>query len=127
MDLKKRILYIEDDTDLQWLVRHILESAGVYEVRLCSSGAEGLDVMDKFDPDLVLLDVMLPGMDGFNVLSALRAKARWARLPVAFLTARMQHSDEYLTAGAQGVIAKPFEPSALLERVRALTGELASA
>ena len=127
MDLKKKILYIEDDTDLQWLVKHILESAGAYEVRLCSSGAEGLDAIDEFAPDLVLLDVMMPGMDGFNVLSALRAEHKWSRLPVAFLTARMQQSDEYLTAGAQGVIAKPFEPSALLERVRVLTGELVPA
>ena len=127
MEQKKRILYIEDETDLQWLVKHILESAGGFEVKLCTSGAEGLGAVREFAPDLVLLDVMMPGMDGFNVLRSLRAQAEWASLPVVFLTARTQQSDEYLHVGAQGIIAKPFEPAALLEQVRAFTGELVPA
>jgi DNA-binding response OmpR family regulator len=127
MGQKKRILYIEDETDLQWLVKHILESAGGFEVKLCTSGAEGLGAVREFAPDLVLLDVMMPEMDGFNVLRALRAQSESASLPVVFLTAREQLSDEYQHVGAQGIIAKPFEPAALLEQVRAFTGELVPA
>jgi len=115
----KRILYIDDETDLQWLVKHILESAGGFEVMVCGSGAEGLSHIGEFDPDLVLLDVMMPGMDGFNVLRALRARSESAGLPVVFLTARTQDRDEYLRSGADGVIDKPFEPEDLLRRVRA--------
>jgi CheY-like chemotaxis protein len=127
MEQGKRILYIEDETDLQWLVKHILESVGGFKVLVCSSGDEGLRAVGEFAPDLVLLDVMMPGMDGFNVLRSLRARPECAALPVVFLTARTQEGDEYRRAGAQGIIAKPFEPAALLEQVRAFTGDLVPA
>ena len=127
MGRRKRILYIEDETDLQWLVKYVLESAGGFEVMVCASGAEGLRSMDDFAPDLVLLDVMMPEMDGFGVLRALRARPDSAAVPVLFLTARAQEGDEYLALGADGVIAKPFEPSRLVEQVRAHTGQLLEA
>ena len=127
MGQRKRILYIEDEADLQWLVKHILESVGDFEVQVCDSGAEGLRRIGEFAPDLVLLDVMMPGMDGFSVLRALRAQPESAALPVVFLTARTQESDEYLRSGARGVIIKPFEPAGLVEQVRAYAGELAAA
>lgn len=123
MEQRKRILYIEDDTDLQWLVSHVLESAG-FEVRVCSSGAEALLGIGELSPDLVLLDVMMPGMDGFRVLRELRARPECAALPVVFITARSPHGDEYQRSGAQGLIVKPFEPSALVQQVRAYLGEL---
>ena len=119
----KRILYVEDETDLQWLVKHILESVGGFEVMVCNSGAESLRRIGEFAPDLVLLDVMMPGMDGFEVLRALRARSEYAAIPVVFVTARTQEGDEYLRSGAQGVITKPFEPGTLLEQVRAYVGE----
>jgi two-component system OmpR family response regulator len=124
---RKRILYIEDETDLQWLVKHILESVGGFEVLVCGTGAEGLRAMETFNPDLVLLDVMMPEMDGFGVLRALRARPDGASVPVVFLTARTQENNEYLDLGADGVIAKPFEPGSLVEQVRAYTRELAAA
>lgn len=127
MGQRKRVLYIEDETDLQWLVRHILESVGGFEVLVCSSGAEALLCIGEFAPDLVLLDVMMPGMDGFSVLRELRARPECAALPVVFLTARSQQGDEYLRSGAQGLITKPFEPGALVGQVRAYAGELAAA
>ncbi len=124
---RKRILYIEDESDLQWLVKHILESVGGFDVLVCGSGAEGLSCIDGFAPDLVLLDVMMPEMDGFGVLRALRERPQSATVPVVFLTARTQEGEEYRAFGADGVIAKPFEPAALVERVRAYTGEFATA
>jgi two-component system OmpR family response regulator len=123
MARRKRVLYIEDEADLQWLVKHILESVGGFEVLVCGSGAEGLRRVQAFAPDLILLDVMMPEMDGFSVLRALRARPDSAAVPVVFLTARTQESDEYWQSGADGVIAKPFEPHDLVERVRAYTGE----
>jgi CheY-like chemotaxis protein len=124
---RKRVLYIEDEIDLQWLVKHILESIGGFDVLVCGSGAEGLRRVHGFAPDLILLDVMMPEMDGFSVLRALRAMPESAAIPVVFLTAREQEHDEYTASGADGVIAKPFEPSSLLDRVRAYTGNLAAA
>ena len=123
----KRILYIEDETDLQWLVKHILETVGGFEVLVCSSGAEGLAQIEDFAPDLVLLDVMMPEMDGFSVLRALRAKPDRAAVPVVFLTARTPEGGEYLELGARGVIAKPFEPNSLVEQVRAYAGDALAA
>ena len=123
----KRVLYIEDEPDLQWLVKYILESAGGFEVLVCGSGHEGLNAIDAFAPDLVLLDVMMPGMDGFSVLRALRSRPESATLPVIFLTAKPLGRDEYLRANAQGVISKPFEPATLVEQVRVHSGDALAA
>lgn len=127
MGQRKRILYIEDESDLQWLVKYILESLGNFEVMVCSSGAEGLRRMDDFAPDLVLLDVMMPEMDGFSVLRALRARPESVAVPVVFLTARTQEADKYLALGADGVIGKPFEPGHLVEKLRGHVGGLLTA
>lgn len=127
MGQRKRILYIEDETDLQWLVKYILESLGNFEVMVCSSGVEGLRRIDDFAPDLVLLDVMMPEMDGFSVLRALRARPESVAVPVVFLTARTQEADEYLALGADGVIGKPFEPGHLVEKLRGYVGGLLTA
>jgi len=127
MARRKRVLYIEDEADLQWLVKCILESVGGFEVLVCGSGAEGLRRVQEFAPDLILLDVMMPEMDGFSVLRALRARPESAVVPVLFLTARTQKGDEYRKSGVDGVIDKPFEPDALVERVRAHTGEFSAA
>jgi two-component system, OmpR family, response regulator len=127
MDQRKRILYIDDEPDLQWLVKHILESVGGFDVMVCSSGADGLRNVSDFAPDLVLLDVMMPELDGFSVLRLLRARPETAAIPVLFLTACTPEGDEYLAHGADGVIAKPFEPGDLVDQVRAHVGELAAA
>lgn len=127
MGQRKRILYIDDEPDLQWLVKHILESDGAFEVRVCDSGTEALLHVAEFVPDLVLLDVMMPDMDGFSILRQLRAHPASAKLPVVFLTARPQEGDEYRRSGALGVISKPFEPRALVTQLRAYAGDLAEA
>jgi two-component system OmpR family response regulator len=127
MEQQKRILYIEDESDLQWLVKYILETAGEFQVLVCASGAEGLRRIRDFAPDLVLLDVMMPDMDGLEVMRRLRASPDTSLVPVVFLTARSEMDGEYAAVGARAVIAKPFEPAALIAQVRQYLGDLVAA
>jgi CheY-like chemotaxis protein len=89
---------------------------------LASSGQEALAVVSKIQPDLVLLDMMMPGMDGLTTLQGLRANSDSASIPVIFMTAKVQDQEikHYLEAGACGVIAKPFDPMQLAEQVRTI-------
>ena len=118
----KRMLCVEDDTDIQAVATLALEMVGGLTVRVCSSGTEAVAAATAFAPDCVLLDVMMPGMDGPATLAALRADAATAHIPVIFMTAKVQSSEvEQLRAlGAIGVIAKPFDPMSLAAEVRAL-------
>lgn len=117
-----RILCAEDEVDLREIARMSLETVGGFTVKICTSGQEALDTAAKFKPDLILLDVMMPGMDGLSVLRNLRENAKTAKVPVVFLTARAQDHEakEYLDAGAAGVVAKPFDPMKLPEKLRVI-------
>ena len=117
-----RILYVDDEDDIREIAVMALELDPDFVVRDCGSGAEAVEIAAAWQPQLILLDVMMPGMDGPATLAALRARTETANTPVAFITARTQRDDlERLVAlGACGVIAKPFDPMALAERVRAL-------
>lgn len=119
-DTLERILYIEDEADIQTIARLALESIGGFVVETCSSGREGLDRVADFAPDLVLLDVMMPDMDGPATLRALRQLPGMAALPVVFMTAKVQPQEvaEYRARGALDVIAKPFDPMTLAAQVR---------
>ena len=118
----KRILYAEDEPDIQAVAKLALEMVGGFEVLLCGNGEEALQQVKGFAPDLVLLDVMMPGMDGPTTLTHLRADPATAALPVIFLTAKVQPSEvaQYKASGALDVIAKPFDPMTLAAQVRAL-------
>ena len=118
----KKILYVEDDLDIQVIAMIALEHVGGFTVRACSSGAEALAVAPEFQPDLILLDVMMPGMDGFATLAALRREDSTAAIPVIFMTAKVQGYEiaDYHKAGALGVIAKPFDPMTLAAQIRTL-------
>ena len=118
----KRILYAEDEPDIQAVAKLALEMVGGFEVLICGSGIETLDKIGAFKPDLVLLDVMMPGMDGPTTLQKLRADPATAGIPVIFLTAKVQPSEvaQYQKWGALDVIAKPFDPMALATQVRTL-------
>ncbi len=118
-DLKK-ILYVEDEIDIQKVVKMALEMIGGYEVMVCSSGAEALEKGAEFDPDLCLLDVMMPGMDGPATLEALRKLETFANTPFAFLTAKVQSEEiaRFKALGAVEVIFKPFDPMALPDQVQ---------
>lgn len=117
------ILYVEDDLDIQAVAQIALEVVGGLSLKTCSSGVEALAAINSgFVPDLLLLDVMMPNMDGPTTLAGLRNLATTATTPVIFMTAKVQSSelDFYTSLGAIGVIAKPFDPMELSSQVRAL-------
>lgn len=116
----QRVLYIEDDEDIQAIVRVALEDVGGLTLCVCSGGREALQALPAFAPDLVLLDVMMPGMDGPSTLRALRELPGGARLPAVFITARAQPADiaQYQGLGVLGVITKPFQAARLAQQLR---------
>ena len=118
----KKILLIEDDDDIRTVTASALELVGGFTVRACASGAAGLEAVAGFGPQLVLLDVMMPGMDGIAVLAKLREKPETAALPVVFLTAKARTEEvaKLRELGARGVIAKPYDPMTLADQVRRL-------
>lgn len=121
-----KILYVEDDADIQTVAQIALEMVGGFSLKTCSSGQQALDeVQQGFVPDLLLLDVMMPNMDGPTTLAALRKIATTASTPVIFMTAKVQtvEMEHYLSLGAIGVIAKPFDPMELANQVRQLWQE----
>lgn len=115
-----RILYVEDDPDIQAIALMVLETISGFTVEPCSSGNEALDKAVAFDPDLILLDVMMPGMDGPETLKGLRNFSELEKTPVVFMTAKVQPQEVqgYLNLGAAGVIAKPFDPMTLAQELR---------
>ena len=118
----KRILYAEDEPDMQAVAKLALEMLGGFQVLICSSGVEALEKVKDFAPDLILLDVMMPGMDGPTTLQRLRADSATMAIPVIFLTAKGQAQEvlQYQALGALDVLAKPFEPMRLAEQVKAI-------
>lgn len=121
----KHILFVEDEPDIQAVARLALEAVGKFSVEICSSGREALQKVLNLKPDLILLDVMMPGMDGPSTLKALRQQERVVVTPVIFMTAKVQPAEvaEYRALGAIGVIAKPFDPMTLADNIRAIWRE----
>lgn len=111
----QKIMMVEDDPDIQVVASLALEAVGGFEVVVCSGGLEALDRVDAFAPDLVVLDVMMPGMDGPTVLKHLRERPATAHLPVVFMTAKAQAHEIalYKEMGALDVVTKPFDPMML--------------
>lgn len=117
-----RILYVDDDGDIREIAAMSLELDPGLMVRLCASGRAALAEAEAWRPHLILLDVMMPEMDGPETLRRLRSDAATAGIPVVFVTARTQAQDvrRFLDMGALGVIAKPFDPMSLAGEVRGL-------
>ena len=113
---------MEDDSDIQSVARLALVAVGKFTVEICSSGTAALETAPTFAPDLILLDVMMPGMDGPSTLKALRQLPETAKIPVIFMTAKVQTHEvaRYKELGAVDVIAKPFEPMTLSTTVRSM-------
>lgn len=115
-----RILYIEDEPDIRMVARMALEAVGGFTVIACVSGQEALDAAPEARADLLLLDVMMPGMDGPGTLKALREIPATAHTPVIFMTAKVQAAEValYKGLGALEVIPKPFDPMELSAQIQ---------
>jgi CheY-like chemotaxis protein len=116
-----RLLYVEDDADIRHVVAMALEDEG-FDLRMCASGHEALTQAPEFQPDVVMLDVMMPNMDGPTVLRHLRELPGLDATPVIFITARVQPKEveRFKALGAIDVIAKPFDPLTLGEQIRGI-------
>ncbi len=115
-----KILYVEDEPDIHQVAKLALEAIGGFTVQICESGKEALQVAPEYSPDLILLDVMMPEMDGPTTLTELRKIDSLARTPVIFMTAKVQPNEvaSYKEMGAVEVIPKPFDPMTLSDQVR---------
>lgn len=116
----ERVLHIEDDPSIQEIARVALEVLGGFKVMTCASGAAGLAAVEHFSPDLILLDVMMPEMDGPETLCELQRMQVLSTCPVVFMTAKVQPAEieDYKRMGAADVIEKPFDPMALSDQLR---------
>jgi CheY-like chemotaxis protein len=115
-----RILHVDDEPDIREIVDMSLALNPEFEVRACSSGAQAIAAAAAWSPFLILLDVIMPGMDGPATLANLRKNPQTFAIPVLFMTARAQtrEVEQLITLGAQGVISKPFDPMTLAIVVR---------
>lgn len=120
MESLQHILVVEDDPDIRSILQMSLDALGGYTIATACNGIEALERLDTFTPDLIMLDVMMPEMDGPTTLEELRRKPAFASTPVIFLTAKAQRHevDHYKTLGIAEVIQKPFDPVTLPEQVR---------
>jgi len=118
-DLKK-ILYAEDEPDVQTVVEITVQSMSDYEIKICDNGKLLLDCVEDYNPDLILLDVMMPEMDGPATFKRLRSNAKTENIPVVFMTAKAQVHEVLLfqETGVIGVITKPFDPLTLCSEIQ---------
>jgi len=120
----KRILYVEDEEDIRTIAVTVLESVGGYTVIACASGAQAVAAAPTAQADLILLDVMMPGLDGPTTLKALRNVPQTEETPVIFMTAKVQANEiaHFKSLGALDVIPKPFDPMALSDQIGEIWG-----
>jgi CheY-like chemotaxis protein len=118
----KRILFVEDEDEIRTVAKMALEAVGGFEVVACASGAEAIAAAPQANADLLLLDGMMPGMDGPAALEALRRIPATAQTPVIFMTAKVQPGEvaQYMALGALGVVPKPFSPMEVSDEIRRL-------
>ncbi|MBU2103083.1 MAG: response regulator [Candidatus Omnitrophota bacterium] len=118
---KKRILLVDDEKDLSDTVRFRLQHAG-YDVLCAYDGLEAIECARKEKPDLIILDLMLPKLDGYKVCRMLKFDEQYKKIPIILFSAKAQESDKQLgkEVGADSYITKPFEPSVLLDKIKEL-------
>ncbi len=118
----KRVLFVEDEADIRDIIDLALGTVGGLALKPCASGEEAVGAISAFAPDLILLDVMMPGLDGPTTLARLRARPELAAIPAVFMTAKAQRHEveRFVALGAADVIAKPFDPMTLAEQLRAI-------
>jgi len=122
--MKKRILVVDDEVAIVRMLKDRLESAG-FEVLTAYDGAQAVEVARQERPDLIIMDVTMPRMDGLTAAKQLRSDPTTAHIPIVMLTARGQESDEQAgyAAGAVRYFTKPFSPRQLVQELRSLLGE----
>jgi len=122
----ERICYVEDDEDIRRIVRMSLERVGKMTVELVDEPSRAIEAMLAFRPDLVMLDWMMPGMDGPTLFRQMKQRPETSSLPVVFITAKaaQRDLDELMGMGAAGAISKPFSPKDLPEQLRAIWAKL---
>jgi len=123
----RKILYVEDEEDIRMVGEMALADVGGFEVKCCASGAEAIAAAPGFAPDLFVLDVMMPGMDGPTVLKALRGVPSLALVPAIFMTAKIMPGEVagLKAAGALDVVPKPFDPMTLPDEIRVIWSRVA--
>jgi CheY-like chemotaxis protein len=121
-----RICYVEDDEDIQRIVRMSLERVGKMTVAVVGDPTQAIETMAEFRPDLVMLDWMMPVMDGLTLFRQMKLRPETRALPVVFITARASQRDldELKSLGAVGTISKPFNPKDLPDQLRAIWAAL---
>jgi two-component system, OmpR family, response regulator len=121
-----KICYVEDDEDIQRIVRMSLERVGKMTVEIVTDPMVAIGVIQSFKPDLVMLDWMMPGMDGPTLFRKMKQDPQTSGLPVVFITAKAQQRDmdELMALGAVGTISKPFSPKDLPDQLRAIWAKL---
>lgn len=118
----KRIMYVDDEPDIRVIAQLALEKVGMFDVKICATGQEAIDSALEFAPDLVLLDVMMPGMNGPETLRRLRKIPGLSSIPAVFMTAKTQLEEiaELKKSGVIEVINKPFDVIKLSDELRRL-------
>ena len=121
--ISKKILIVEDDPSFSRAINHIIDKEG-YDVVTATNGMTGLRMANEENPDLVILDVMLPGLDGFEICSRLRKEPQTAELPIIMLSAKGQEADKNtgLKVGANEYLTKPVDRELLLKTITSLLG-----
>jgi CheY-like chemotaxis protein len=124
MNRQKRILLVDDETDIREVAKLSLEAVGGHEVVTAGSGRQGLAMAAEVRPDAILLDVMMPDLDGPSTLALLRQDEALREIPVVLLTAKVQAADrrQFGALDVAGVLAKPFDPMTLADDVARALG-----
>ena len=119
-----KVLLVDDEEDIRKIGRLSLEAVGKFQVMMAASANEALSIARSEPLDLILMDMMMPGMDGLSALAELRRDEALKSIPVLFMTAKVQRSevDHYLSVGAIGVIQKPFDPMTLPGEIKRIMG-----
>jgi CheY-like chemotaxis protein len=120
----EKILLVDDDQNIRFVAQMALEGLTKWKILLASSGLEAIDLAKNERPDLVILDMMMPGMDGPTTYQKLREHEELVSTPVIFMTAKVQthELESHLKLGAAGVIAKPFDPMTLHQEILSILG-----
>jgi two-component system OmpR family response regulator len=118
----QHVICIDDEENILEITQMCLETIGEFQVTTCCSGAKGIAVALKSPPDVILLDMMMPEMDGMETLRQIRTYRELDNVIVVFMTARVQAGEiaEYLESGAAGVIAKPFDPMMISDKLNGI-------